>query len=57
MFHPSLILPIYKLSISNIQKLIDTSRVLSHKKYQMMNQLYFNQPHPQPKEVTQKKYL
>jgi hypothetical protein len=57
MFHTLTSLSLYKLSISNIQKLIDTGRVLSHKKYQMMNQLHFNQPHPQSNEVIVKKHL
>jgi hypothetical protein len=57
MFHTLTNLSLYKLSISNIQKLIDTGRVLSHKKYQMMNQLYFNQPHQQSNEVIVKKHL
>jgi hypothetical protein len=37
-----------KSLISNLQMIIDNSRVLEHKKYQMQNQIHFSELNHQP---------
>jgi hypothetical protein len=42
MLSSTILLKLVKFKISNIQTHIEISKVLEHKKYQMMNQLNFN---------------